>query len=62
MDPVQYEKIADQLMQFRCKLPKDDHLTCKQAQGEVYRMKNQIDRLLFRLDKLASLDNRGWIR
>jgi hypothetical protein len=62
MDPVQYERIADKLMQFRGKLPKDYHLTDDHAQSIVDNMKDLIEHMLNELDQLARLDDLGMIR
>lgn len=62
MDPVHYEKIADQLMQFRGKLPKDSHLQLRLARDAVDDVKNALDVLLDMIDKLSADDEKGWIR
>lgn len=62
MDPVQYEKIADKLMQFRGKLPKDYHIHDEHAKAIVDNMKDLIDHMLNELDQLARLDDLGMIR
>jgi len=62
MDPVNYEKIADKLMQFRGKLPKDTHLTTEIGQRAIDAMKHQINSILNAIDWLARLDNEGLIR
>lgn len=62
MDAVHYEKIADALMQFRGKLPKDGTLSDKKAEFTVDHMKIQIDSLLSTIDIFADLDDKGWIR
>ena len=62
MDPVHYEKIADALMQFRGKLPKDGTLSDKKAEFTVDQLKIYIDGLLKNIDVFADLDDRGWIR
>lgn len=62
MDPVQYEKIADQLMQFRGKIPKNETLADHMARMTCDDMKNKIDYLLMIIDKFAKLDETGWIR
>ena len=62
MDPVQYEKIADQLMQFRGKIPKNETLADHMARMTCDDMKNKIDYLLMIIDKFAKLDETEWIR
>lgn len=62
MDPVHYEKIADALMQFRGKLPKDGTLSDKKSEFTVDQLKIYIDGLLKNIDVYADLDTRGWIR
>ena len=46
MDPVQYEKIADKLMQFRGKIPKNETLGDHMARMTCDDMKIKIDSLL----------------
>ena len=62
MDPIHYEKIADKLMQFRGKLPKDDHLSDQFAKKQVEDMRSDIDAFLFYLDRFAQMDAQGVIR
>jgi hypothetical protein len=62
MDPIHYEKIADKLMQFRGKLPKDTHLTDAFAKKQVEDMKSDIEAFLFYLDRFAKMDEMGLIR
>ena len=62
MDPIHYAKLADQLMQFRGKIPDDTVLQDRVAVCAVFELKKQIDHLLWQLDKHAALDEKGWIR
>jgi len=62
MDPVQYEKIADKLMQFRGKIPKNETLADHMARMTCDDMKIKIDHLLMFIDEFAKLDEAGWIR
>ena len=62
MDPIHYEKIADKLMQFRGKLPKDSHLQLRLARDVVDDVKNSLDVLLDMIDKLSADDEKGYIR
>lgn len=62
MDPVQYEKFADQLMQFRGKIPKNETLVDHQARMLCDEVKNKLDLVLMMIDELARLDDAGWIR
>lgn len=62
MDPTHYEKIADKLMQFRGKLPKDSHLVDKFAKRRTENLRNDIDAFLFYLDEYAQMDAQGVIR
>lgn len=62
MDPKHYEKIADQLMQFRGKIPKHNTLHDQMARMTCEDIKNKIDTLLFYIDAFAKLDDQGWIR
>lgn len=62
MDPIQYEKIADKLMQFRGKIPKNETLADHMARMTCDDMKIKIDSLLMYIDEFAKLDEAGWIR
>lgn len=62
MDPAHYEKIADQLMQFRGKLPDTTTLVDVKARWTIDEMKNRIDSLLQYIDAMADVDEKGWIR
>ena len=62
MDPVQYERFADQLMQFRGKIPKNETLIDHQARMLCDELKNKMDLLLMMIDEMARLDDAGWIR
>ena len=61
MDPIHYEKIADKLMQFRGKLPKDSHTSTAWAESKVDNMKIHIDAFLIVLDRFAKWDEQGLI-
>ena len=62
MDPTHYEKIADKLMQFRGKLPKDYHLSTEYGQNRTDEMKQLIEHLLNELTQYSRADELGWIR
>lgn len=62
MDPAHFEKIADQLMQFRGKLPDVITLQDPTAVVLVDDMKLRIDLMLQDIDRLANVDQKGWIR
>lgn len=62
MDPIHYDKIADQLMQFRGKLPHPHMLSDKHAEFTVDQMLIYIDGMLANIDAYAKLDAKGWIR
>jgi len=62
MDPIHYAKIADQLMQFRGKLPKEPHLELKAAKYATENLKERIDTLLVAIDLFAGKDEYGWIK
>lgn len=62
MDPIHYAKIADKLMQFRGKLPKDYHIDDEHAKAVLDNMKDLIEHMLNELDQLARLDDLGMIR
>ena len=62
MDAKHYEKIADQLMQFRGKMPKDNHLATEFGEKTIDHMKQKIEEFLHALDWMARLDDAGLIR
>jgi archaellum component FlaC len=62
MDAIHYDKIADKLIQFLSKLPKDEDLSTIHASKNVIAVKEQVLQLLNDLNVLAELDDRGWIR
>ena len=62
MDPVQYEKIADKLMQFRGKMPDTHVLSSTLARIHNDKLKKQIDELLLQIDYHAEMNQRGLIR
>lgn len=62
MDAIHYEKIADQLMQFRGKIPKNETLRDHQARMLCDETKIKIDAMLMLIDEFAKLDDAGWIR
>lgn len=61
MEPTDYDKIADKLMQFRGKLPDVGQLRHHMARMTTINMKNEIDALLAYIDEYAKLDSAGWI-
>ena len=62
MDPTHYEKIADKLMQFRGKIPKDATIMDPTSQMILDELKYKIDTLLKSIDYVSELDEAGWIR
>lgn len=61
MDPQEYDKIADKLMQFRNKLPRDE-LGSRRAQVITAELRTKVMELLEAIDIYASFDDSGWIR
>ena len=62
MDATHYEKIADKLMQFRGKIPKNGTLVDHNARMLCDEVKIKIDSMLMLIDEYAKLDEAGWIR
>lgn len=62
MDPTHYDKIADKLMQFRTKIPKNNTLSDHKARMTCDDLKIKIDALLMFIDEFAKLDEAGWIK
>jgi len=61
MDPTNYDKIADKLMQFRNKLPRDE-LASRKARVITSELRQKIMDLLTAIDIYAVYDEEGWIR
>jgi len=61
MNPANYDKIADKLMQFRNKLPRDE-LTSRKARVITTELRTKIMELLEAIDIYAGYDEDGWIR
>ena len=62
MEPSDYDKIIDKLMQFRGKIPLTMHLSDKVAQDKAYMLRRTLDLLVERIDQFAQSDARGWIK
>ena len=62
MDAIHYDKIADKLIQFNSKLPKDVDLECMHAKDWVKEMKTLIESMLIAVDNLAIRDEKGFLR
>lgn len=62
MNATDYDKIADKLMQFRNKIPKNNNLADHKARMTCDHLKIKIDSLLMYIDEFAKLDDAGWIR
>jgi len=62
MDATHYDKIADKLIQFNSKLPQSVDLENDNAIFLVEQMKRYIEEILYKIDRLADMDNNGWIR
>lgn len=61
MNPTDYDKIADKLMQFRNRLPRDE-LTSRKARIITGELRQMIMNLLDAIDTYAAYDEDGWIR
>ena len=61
MEPTDYDKIVDKLMQFRNKLPRD-HLRSRRAKVKSAELRQDIMELLLLIDEYAALDEQGWIK
>jgi len=62
MDAIHYAKIADQLMQFRGKLPNWDHVHTEIARDKLEMINMRIEMLLNAIDNFAKADDLGWIK
>ena len=62
MDAKDFDKIADKLMVFRGRLPKQWDLSSEYAKERVNDMKDLIEHMLNELDQLARLEEMGWIK
>ncbi|MHA2344951.1 MAG: hypothetical protein ACXADW_24150 [Candidatus Hodarchaeales archaeon] len=61
MEPSDYDKIADKLMQFRNRLPRDN-LSSRKARVITSELRSMIMDLLEAIDIYAGYDEDGWIR
>jgi len=61
VNPTDYDKIADKLMQFRNRLPRDE-LTSRRARTITGELRQMIMELLEAIDIYAAYDEDGWIR
>jgi uncharacterized protein (DUF1499 family) len=61
MNPTDYDKIADKLMQFRNRLPRYE-FTSRKARIITGELRQKIMDLLDAIDIYASYDEDGWIR
>lgn len=62
MDPTHHAKIADKLMQYRGKLPKQNHLATPEGKNAASDIKEHIDDLLTMIEWYARHDAKGLIR
>lgn len=62
MDATHYDKIADKLIQFRCKLPQKEDLEFTESKVVIKKLKLMIDDLMEYIDTVAHLDDKGWFR
>jgi hypothetical protein len=62
MDAIHYDKIADKLIQFNSKLPQSVDLENNNAVFLVEQMKRYIEEMLYKIERLANMDDNGWIR
>ena len=62
MDSIHYDKIADKLIQFHSKLPKEEDLCESHAIYTLKFVKTRIAQLLVDIDIMAKMDDSGWIR
>jgi hypothetical protein len=62
MDPIHYDKIADKLIQFNSKLPLEVNLESTHATFLVEQMKRTIEEMLFKIERMANIDENGWLR
>ena len=57
-----YEKVVADLIKFMNKLPHPAELTYKQADFTIDHLRLKVSNLIQDIDKVASLDARGWIK
>ena len=62
MDATHHEKIVDKLMQYRGKIPKNQHLSDKKAQFTADAMRILIDDTIQAIDSFAICYEKGLIR
>lgn len=62
MNPTNYDKIVDKLLQFRGKIPKYAEVNDRVAKCAVWELTKAIDDLLWQIDNYAKADELGWIK
>ena len=62
MDPTDYDKIVDKLLQFRGKIPMYEYVNDRVAKSAVWELTKAIDDLLWQIDNYSKADHLGWIK
>jgi len=61
MDAQEYDRIADLLCQIRSKVRNNVQTTTKRGKFTVDHYCNAVEELLHMTDKLAKVDEKGWL-
>ena len=62
MNPTDYDKIVDKLMQFRGKLPKSGQVFEPKAKVACKMMRDLVDDFILLIEEFAKLESKGWIK
>ena len=62
MNPTDYDKIVDKLMQFRGNLPKSGQVFEPKAKVACKMMRDQVDDFILLIEEFAKLESKGWIK
>lgn len=62
MNPEDFDKMVDKLLQFRGKIPQYGAVNDRVAKCAVYELNKSIDALIWQIDNYAKADALGWIK
>jgi len=62
MNPTNYDKIVDKLLQFRGKIPKSGHVFDPMPKMACKMMRDQVDDFILLIEEFAKLDEMGLIK
>ena len=62
MDATEYSKIADRIMQWKGRLPKELHQNDNLCKQYIAQIQTKLSETLVLLDTLAKMDDMGWVK